>query len=183
MNSPFLETSRLILRPLANEDFSSLHAVLSKEKVMYAWEHGFSETESTDFLRNMCKRYQTDGYAYFAAVEKSSSSFIGVIGLLREEIEGETCIGIGYILDDTFWGKGYALEGAKACLSYAFSKLHAHRVIAYIRPENAASRRVAERLGMKAEGVFDKFYYGKHMPHIIYAAYPPTTTGDNGNAS
>ena len=131
----------------------------------------------------MCKRYQTDGYAYFAAVEKSSSSFIGVIGLLREEIEGETCIGIGYILDDTFWGKGYALEGAKACLSYAFSKLHAHRVIADIRPENAASRRVAERLGMKAEGVFDKFYYGKHMPHIIYAAYPPTTTGDNGNAS
>ena len=49
MNSPFLETSRLILRPLANEDFSSLHAVLSKEKVMYAWEKVFYEQDEPDF--------------------------------------------------------------------------------------------------------------------------------------
>ena len=80
---------------------------------------------------------------------------------------------MGYILDDRFWGKGYAAEGAQACLNYAFSVLHAPRVIADIRPENTASRRVAARLGMQEEGVFDKFYYGKHMPHIIYAAYPP----------
>lgn len=76
---------------------------------------------------------------------------------------------MGYILDDRFWGKGYAAEGAQACLNYAFSVLHAPRVIADIRPENTASRRVAARLGMQEEGVFDKFYYGKHMPHIIYA--------------
>ena len=61
----------------------------------------------------------------------------------------------------------------RACLDYAFSVLHAPRIIADIRPENTASRRVAAHLGMQEEGIFDKFYYGKHMPHIIYAAYAP----------
>lgn len=173
MNGVFLETNRLILRRLTEADFSALHGVLSKESVMYAWEHGFSREESADFLQRMMRRYETDGYAYFAAIEKESGAFLGVIGLLAEEIAGEACTGVGYILDDRFWGKGYAAEGAQACLDYAFSVLHAPRVIADIRPENTASRRVAARLGMQEEGVFDKFYYGKHMPHIIYAAYPP----------
>ena len=173
MNGVFLETGRLILRRLTEADFPALHGVLSKESVMYAWEHGFSEEESFDFLHRMMRRYETDGYAYFAAIEKGGGAFLGVIGLLTEEIAGEACIGVGYILDDRFWGKGYAAEGAQACLNYAFSVLHAPRVIADIRPENTASRRVAARLGMQEEGVFDKFYYGMHMPHIIYAAYPP----------
>lgn len=172
MSRIFLETERLTLRYLTEEDLPALHGVLSKENVMYAWEHGFSEEESADFLHRMMRRYEECGYAYFAAIEKKTGAFIGVIGLLPEEIEGEKCVGVGYILDDRFWGKGYATEGADACLVHAFRVLKATRVIADIRPENIASRNVAKRLGMKEEGVFDKFYYGKHMPHIIYAAYP-----------
>ena len=129
MNSVFLETGRLILRRLTEADFSALHGVLSKESVMYAWEHGFSEEESFDFLHRMMRRYETDGYAYFAAIEKGGGAFLGVIGLLAEKIAGEACIGVGYILDDRFWGKGYAAEGAQACLDYAFSVLHAPRII------------------------------------------------------
>lgn len=70
MNGVFLETGRLILRRLTETDFPALHGVLSKESVMYAWEHGFSEEESFDFLHRMMRRYETDGYAYFAAIEK-----------------------------------------------------------------------------------------------------------------
>lgn len=42
---------------------------------MYAWEHGFSEEESFDFLHRMMRRYETDGYAYFAAIEKGGGAF------------------------------------------------------------------------------------------------------------
>ena len=64
---------------------------------------------------------------------------------------------------------GYATEGARASLAYAFERLGAERVIAEIRPENEASRHVAERLGMKTAGSFIKHYRGKEMPHLIYA--------------
>ena len=90
MNGVFLETGRLILRRLTEADFPALHGVLSKESVMYAWEHGFSEEESFDFLHRMMRRYETDGYAYFAAIEKGGGAFLGAdqgasgrAGLLR----------------------------------------------------------------------------------------------------
>ncbi len=105
MNGVFLETGRLILRRLTETDFPALHGVLSKESVMYAWEHGFSEEESFDFLHRMMRRYETDGYAYFAAIEKDGGAFLGVIGLLTEEIAGEACIGVGYILQRSLLGK------------------------------------------------------------------------------
>ena len=64
---------------------------------------------------------------------------------------------------------GYATEGARASLACAFERLGAERVIAVIRPENSASRGVAERLGMEIEGRFIRHYRGKEMPHLIYA--------------
>ena len=67
------------------------------------------------------------------------------------------------------WGMGYATEGARASLACAFERLGAERVIAVIRPENSASRGVAERLGMEIEGHFIRHYRGKEMPHLIYA--------------
>ena len=77
-------------------------------------------------------------------------------------------MGVGYILGRNFWGRGYASEGAAACVDYAFDQLGAAEVIAEIRPENSASRRVAERLGMTARESFVKIYKGKEMPHLIY---------------
>ena len=66
------------------------------------------------------------------------------------------------------WGKGYATEGAKAMLDYAFRELGKTEIVADIRPENLASRRVAERLGMQICGECVKCFDGKEMPHLIY---------------
>ena len=73
------------------------------------------------------------------------------------------------IVNKNFWGKGYALEGANACMQFAFEVLHAEKVIAQIRPGNLRSRKVAEKLGMKIEGEFAKQYRGVNMPHLIYS--------------
>ena len=91
------------------------------------------------------------------------------MGPLIEEIDGEKHIGIAYILDKKFWGQGYAVEGTKACVEYAFSKLGAKEVIAEIRPTNKGSLKVAERLGMEIKDKFVKHYNGIEMPHLIYS--------------
>lgn len=166
----FLETERLYLRRLTVNDHEALSETLCDPQVMYAWEHGFSAQEVDDFIARMLHQYETNGHAYFAAVEKESGRMVGVIGLLEEEFQGEVHACVGYILSRAFWGRGYACEGAAACARYAFEWLGADAVYADIRPNNTSSRKLAERLGMTVKGEFDKFYYGVHMPHLIYSA-------------
>ena len=164
-----IKTERLIMRKITAEDFEAASRILGDAQVMYAWEHGFSEDEVRSWLGENAARYERDGFSFLAAVERSSGEIIGFIGPLVETIEGCRHFGIAYILDKERWGLGYATEGARASLAYAFERLGAERVIAEIRPENEASRHVAERLGMKTAGRFIKHYRGKEMPHLIYA--------------
>lgn len=170
MKGAFLETERLILRKMSVKDFSVLSIMLQDREVMYAWEYIFTDEQVYAWIRRMNESYEKCGYAYFLAWDKQLCEVIGQIGLLREEIEGNEYIGIGYILCKKHWGKGYATEGAKACMEYAFRVLGASSVIADIRPENLSSRTVAERIGMKMAGEYNKMVNGKAMPHLIYRA-------------
>lgn len=163
------QSARLDFRKLAEGDFAALCAILQDERTMYAWEHGFTAEEVHAWVDKNLHRYETDGFSYFAAIRRDTGELIGVMGPLMEEVEDTRHIGIAYILRRDCWHCGYAAEGAAACQQYAFEELHAEQVIAQIRPENTASRRVAERLGMTVTGQFVKTYRGKDMPHLIYA--------------
>ena len=163
-----IETERLVLRELTEADFEAAREILGDARVMYAWEHGFSDAETRAWIAENIARYRRDGFSYLAAVERAGGELAGFIGPLVETVDGERRIGVGYILGGKFWGRGYATEGAAACVDYAFDQLGADEVIAEIRPENSASRRVAERLGMTARESFVKIYKGKEMPHLIY---------------
>ena len=163
-----IETERLVLRELTEADFDAAREILGDARVMYAWEHGFSDAETRAWIAENIARYRRDGFSYLAAVERGSGALAGFIGPLVETVDGERRMGVAYILGKNFWGQGYATEGAAACIDYAFDQLGADEVIAEIRPENSASRRVAERLGMTARESFVKIYKGKEMPHLIY---------------
>jgi len=63
---------------------------------------------------------------------------------------------IGWIFDRAYHGQGYATEAAMALLQYGFEALHLHRIIATCQPENVASRRVIQKLGMRLEAHFRK---------------------------
>lgn len=166
-----IETERLGLRELQREDFSALCLFLQDTRVMYAWEYAFSDEQVRSFILNQQKRYQADGFGYYAAVEKTSGKVIGCMGPLMEQIDSEKFYGIGYILGKESWGKGYATEAGEACIQYLFENYAAQKVIAEIRPENEASVRVAERLDMKKESQFIKVVNGKKMLHAIYVRY------------
>ncbi len=163
-----LMTARLLLRPFRTEDFLALRQTLGDPQVMYAWEHGFSDEEVADWIKRNQLRYVQDGVGYLAAEERQTGELIGSIGLVREQLPGECPVCLGYILRRDQWGKGLAREGSAVCLEYAFRVRRESQVAADIRPENLSSIRVAESLGMKPEGLFDKWYRGKLMPHRIY---------------
>ena len=162
-------SERLNFREITEEDFHSVYNILKDKEVMYAWGHGFSENETREWIEKNRVRYKNEGYSYLFVTEKKTGNFVGLMGPLVEDIDGEKYIGVAYILDKKYWGFGYATEAVRACIKYAFDFLDANKVIAEIRPENINSCKVAERAGMKVEGKFIKVYKGEKMLHLIYS--------------
>lgn len=162
-------SERLKFREITPDDFASIYNILKNKEVMYAWGHGFTEEETHEWIQKNISRYKNEGYGYFSVIEKNTENFIGVMGLITETIQEKQYMGLAYILDKKYWGFGYATEGVKACINYAFDILKAEKVIAEIRPENIKSCEVAERAGMTVEGEFIKIYKGESMKHIIYS--------------
>ena len=67
-----IETERLLVRKLANDDFDTLLTIMGKPDVMYAWEHGFSEDDVRKWIERQLVRYAEDGIGYFAVLQKLS---------------------------------------------------------------------------------------------------------------
>lgn len=171
-----IETERLILRKITKDDFTELEKMLKDIDVMYAWEHSFSDEQINLWIEKRIKGYTENGYDYLLAIEKSSNKVVGQMGLVQENIDGKNVIGLGWILNKAFWKQGFALEGAKALIEYAFNVLKKDTIIAKIRTNNLSSIKVAERLGMKKSSETIVNYNGKDMPHCIF-------TLNKGNSS
>jgi len=88
--------------------------------------------------------------------------------LLPWEIDGRLEIEIAYLLDKSFWGRGLATESARGLMEYGFEKLHLTHLICLIDPDNIASQRVAERIGMTLERKVDGID-GDQFPTLIYS--------------
>ena len=162
------ETERLLIRRITRKDLDALLAIMEKPEVMYAWEHGFTKKDVRKWINRQLTRYRKDGFGYFAVILKESGALIGQAGLMRSTINGNEAVELGYVLDNAYWHNGYGTEAAYACLEYAFGELELKNVCCSIRPENVASIRVAERLGMTLCGSHTVIYNEKEMPHLIY---------------
>ena len=163
-----METERLLIRKITRKDIDALLAIMGKPEVMYAWEHGFTKKDVRKWINRQLTRYRKDGFGYFAVILKESGNLIGQAGLMKSIINGNEAVELGYILDNAYWHNGYGTEAARACLEYAFEELGLKTVCCSIRPENVASIRVAERLGMTLCGSHTVIYNEKEMPHLIY---------------
>ena len=165
-----LETKRLLLRELEESDFAALCRTLQDKDAMYAYEHAFSDEEVHQWLARQMRRYREDGFGLWAVILKETGDFIGQCGLTKQPVDNTQVTEIGYLLQRDHWHNGYATEAALACKDYAFSVLGEQEVYSIIRPENTASIRVAERLGMTYRKTIVKHYYGMDMPHAVYMA-------------
>jgi RimJ/RimL family protein N-acetyltransferase len=159
-----LETPRLVLRELAIADVDLIAPMLMHPEVMRYWPRPYTREECDSWIENQQERYARDGYGYWLALDKATGAAIGQAGLVRQEIDGVTEAGLGYIIHHRYWRKGFASEAAAASVNYAF-EIGKRRVVALIRPENRPSRGVAKRLGMQIEG--GTMHAG--FKHLIYS--------------
>ena len=163
-----IETNRLRFRKLIPKDFHDLALLLQDEDVMYAYEGAFTDLEVRSWLEKRMSRYEKDGFGLWGVELKGCSGLIGQCGITYQDCKGETVPEIGYLFRKEFWHKGYATESAIACREYAFQVLGFERIYSIIRDSNEASRKVAERNGMRKVGEMMKHYRGVDMLHYIY---------------
>lgn len=166
-----LETERTYLRRMTWDDLTDLREILQDEETMYAYEHGFSDEEVDNWIRATLRRYDEDGLALFAVIDKETGEFLGQEGLVYQEVSGRRELEIGYLFKKKNWNKGYATEVAIALKEYAFTVLGKEKVISLIRDTNIPSQKVAVRNGMVIEESYYKHYMGKDMLHYVFAVY------------
>lgn len=172
-NEIILQTERLYLREMTQEDFPALCLMLQDAEVMTAYEHVFDDAEAQEWLDRQRARYARYGFGLWAVILKESDTMIGQCGLTMQDCDGREVLEIGYLFQKAYWHQGYATEAAIACKQYAFDVLQAEEVYSIIRDTNTTSRRVALRNGMTQQGHFVKHYYGMGMPHDIYFVKNP----------
>jgi RimJ/RimL family protein N-acetyltransferase len=147
-----LETDRLILRMLRESDLDAYAEMHADPEVMRYMGDGqpLARPVAWRNLAMMVGHWSLRGYGLWAAEERSSGVLVGRVGFWNPE--GWPGFEIGWMLRRSFWGRGYATEGARAALRYGFTVLGQAHVISLIHPENAGSIRVARRLGERLVG-------------------------------
>lgn len=146
-----IETKRLVLREITMQDAENLFQLHSHPDVQkYTGEPVVeSMAEMEKAIRARITRYEQYGYGRWATFLKEGNQFVGWAGLAYLPEFDE--IDLGYRFLPEFWGKGIATEASEAILHYGFQTLKLNRIIAIALPENLASIRVMEKVGMDFE--------------------------------
>lgn len=150
--SSYLFTSaRLGFRNWNETDIVPMAAINADPLVMEFFPAVKTYEETAAFVLRMQQQYAEKGYCYFAVDRLDSHTFIGFIGLSWQTFEADftPCADIGWRLARAEWGKGYATEGARRCLEYAFNKLKLNSVLSMAPKLNARSEEVMKKIGMQ----------------------------------
>jgi ribosomal-protein-alanine N-acetyltransferase len=151
-DAPPLQTDRLVLRPIGTDDADALHRISNEPAVRrYLWD---DETVQMATIRGLISQssrmFSEEGIGLFGVRRRDSENLIGFCGFTR--LEGMEEPELAYELTRGTWGEGLATEMSRVCLRYAFEEASLERVIAGADPENVASQRVMEKLGMSSVG-------------------------------
>ena len=152
MNEVKLETERLVLRTYRLSDFEDHYKLCADPDVMryLLGQKPLSRFEAWRHMAYLVGHWELLGYGYFVAEEKGTGRFVGRIGFTNPE--GWPGFELGWTLAPEFQGRGFATEGGRFLLNYAFNEMKKDHVISVIHPDNTPSIKVAERLGERLEG-------------------------------
>lgn len=170
-----LETDRLLLRTWEARHIAGMCTINADPKVM---EHfpALQTEEETYALVERCKnQYEQHGYSLYACERKDSQTFIGFIGLNRVGFQAHftPAVEIGWRLAASEWGQGFATEGAKAVLQYAFTELVLPEIVSFTALLNQRSIRAMEKIGLQhnSDDDFDHPKLAEDSPlrpHVLY---------------
>ncbi|WP_342527317.1 GNAT family N-acetyltransferase [Chryseomicrobium sp. FSL W7-1435] len=153
----YIETPRLKLRDWKDSDLEPFQYLNADEKVMRFFPKALSKKESDVFCQAIIAEIKECGFGLYAVEMKETKEFIGFIGFHRATFESDftPCIEIGWRLKKEAWGKGYATEGAKACLEYGFEELGFDEIFSLTADINEPSKQVMRKIGLEFVKKFD----------------------------
>lgn len=167
MDIPALETERLLLREWRESDLDAYARMCADERFSRFLGAPIDRQDAWRQLAMHIGHWRLRGFGLWALEEKSSGAFVGRAGLFCPE--GWPGLEVGWGLDPSAWGRGYATEAGRAALDHAWDVLGAEHVISVIDPDNARSIAVAERLGER----FERHGRVRTLPVVIYGIRRP----------
>lgn len=161
------ETEHLRLRLPASSD-QAAYEVLFRQPEVERWLRPaplapFTAAEAREMLHADIGHWRQLEYGPWALTEKKEGRFVGRVGLHRTTVEDAPETELAWTTDPASQGRGFATEAARAALELA-REAGLREVVAMALPANAASRRVAEKIGMAADGEISH----AGLPHVLY---------------
>jgi RimJ/RimL family protein N-acetyltransferase len=153
-----LETERLLLRGWGADDRAPFAAMNADPEVMRYFPSVLTRTESDERVERIVQSFEQDGFGLWAVEERSSHRFLGFTGLARPDFDAHftPAVEIAWRLAREAWGHGFASEAARAAAAFAFDELGLAELVSFTVEQNARSRAVMRRLGMRHD-VADDF--------------------------
>ena len=127
----------------------------------------YTDAEIHDWIARNIQRFRHTGLGLWAIELKDTGALIGDCGISDQDVDGVVEPEIGWHVRRSLWGQGIVTEAAVAHRDRAFGELGLRRLISLIRPENAQSRRVAEKIGMTVEQEIER----AGMRHLVYSIH------------
>lgn len=152
MNNKYIFTSqRLGFRNWQFSDTEKLFKLNSDKDVMEFFPFLPSLEQTKALIEKMTTQFEKYGFCYFAVDILETNEFIGFIGIAEQTFEADftPCVDIGWRLDKKYWGEGYATEGAKRCLQFAFEEKNLDSIKSIAPKINAKSISVMKKIGMR----------------------------------
>jgi len=151
------KSERLGFRNWKSSDLAEMAEINADSEVMKFFPNIQNSSETQNFIERMQKQFADHGYCYFAVELINDSTFIGFIGIADQTYKADftPCTDMGWRLNKKYWGKGYATEGAKRCIEYAFQELGLDKIFSIAPKINANSEAVITKIGMSKVKEFD----------------------------
>ena len=163
-----LLTDRLRLRPWRPEDREPFAALNADAEVMEHFPRPLTRDESDHAAERIAALVDERGWGLWAVEVEGLSPFIGFIGLHAPRFQAHftPALEIGWRLDRTAWGHGYATEGARAAAAFAFDVLHVREIVSFTVAANHRSTAVMRQIGMTHTPFDDFDHPAVTEPHL-----------------
>ncbi|MEK4228520.1 GNAT family N-acetyltransferase [Solibacillus sp. FSL H8-0538] len=163
---PVLETKRLVLKELVENDAQNILKCFSNDDVLryYGQKPLTSIEQVKQIIKNFAEQFKEKSGMKWGIELKETGTIIGTIGLQEWSLEHKRA-NISYAIFPEKWGNGYASEAVDKVISYGFQELGLERIGAVVFVENKASSQLLIKLGFTKEGTLKKYMYQNDKPY------------------
>ncbi|MDY8138227.1 GNAT family N-acetyltransferase [Aquimarina sp. 2201CG5-10] len=157
MNTYLFKSERLGFRNWSLNDLDDLASINNDDDVMEFFPFKPSKEDTKSFIVRMQQQFEEKRFCYFAVDILDTKELIGFIGLSEQTYLENfgPFVDIGWRLKKSIWNKGYATEGAKACLDYGFTQIGLENIYSVAPEINVKSELIMKKIGMQRIETFD----------------------------